>query len=180
MVVVAEDPKQWQRILEASGWAGETLGVAVDSEITELADVAIDIVRALGDEAEGDFTLVGVGPGGRGAQLMALAGRATALVLVDGLPYRFAGPGGVIAERTEWMRRRVAGEFPAIPRIESRSFAERAAAAVGVPTLVVETPASGSPEEVVDAVVAAFPRSTLARVQSVEEAAAQVVSWMGA
>lgn len=180
VVVIAQDAKRWQARLEASGLTGETIAVDVDFHISELADVVIDAIRALGPEPREISVVVGVGAGGRAAQLMALAGRSAALVLVDGLTHRFAEPVDVIAARMEWMRRRVDGELPPVPRIESRSFAERAAAAVGVPTLVVETTGSESPSEVVDALVAAFPKATLRRVGGAEEAGAEVVSWIGA
>lgn len=177
-VVIAGDAKQWQARLEAAGWSGETVSVDAAEEITELADVVIDVVRTLGDDPPEIGAVVGVDHGGRAAHLMALAGRATRLVLIDGLPHRFSGPAEVIGERMEWMRRRVAGEFPAIPRVESQSFAERAAAAVRVPALVVETSASQSRPDVVDAVVSAFGSGELVRVVDHEEAAASVASWL--
>jgi pimeloyl-ACP methyl ester carboxylesterase len=178
LVVVADDAKQWQERLEAAGWSGETVPVDVADEIAELADVVIDVVRTLGEMPPEIAAVVGVGRGGRAAQLMALAGRTARLVLVDGLTHRFAGPDEVIADRMEWMRSRVAGEFPPIPRVESRSFAERAAAEVGVPTLVVETSASASAPEVVDAVATAFRQATVVRANDEAEAAAQVASWL--
>ena len=176
VVVIAEEAKRWQGLLEP---LGAVVPVEIDAEICELADATIDVVRALGEGFTGEITtVIGVGPGGRAAQLIALAGRASSLALIDGITHRFAGPTEVIAARMEWMRQRVAGEFPPIPRVESQAFAQRAAAAVRVPTLVVERSASQSPPEVVDVVVSAFPRAVLRRVDGDEEAAAQVASWI--
>lgn len=180
VVVIAEDAKQWQSRLEAAGWAGDTVAVEVNRDINELADVVIDAIRALGPESAEITNVVGVGPGGRAAQLLALAGRSAGLVLVDGLTHRFAGPAEVIGARMEWMRQRVGGDLPPVPRIESQAFAERAAGAVGVPTLIVETPESQSAPEVVETVVGAFPKVTHVQVDDDEEAAGRVVSWMNA
>ena len=177
-VVIAGEAKQWQARLEAAGWSGETVAVDATEKITELADVVIDVVRTLGDDPPEIGVVVGVDHGGRAAQLMALAGRADTLVLIDGLPHRFAGPAEVIGERMEWMRRRIAGEFPAIPRVESQSFAERAAGAVRVPALIVETSASQSRPEVVDAVSSAFGAGELVRVVDDRAAATAVASWL--
>ena len=178
VVVIAKDAKGWQAQLEAAGLAGEIVPVEVERDINELADVVIDVIRALGPEPREISTIVGVGPGGRAAQLLALAGRCAGLALIDGLTHRFADPAEVIGARMEWMRDRVGGEFPPIPRIESQDFAERAAAAVGVPTVVVETSASQSVAEVVEKVVSAFPKASLIRANDSEEAAGHVVSWM--
>ena len=178
VVVIAGDAKRWQARLEAAGWSGETVAVDTAEEITELADVVIDVVRTLGDDPPEIAAVVGVEHGGRAAHLMALAGRAATLVLINGLPHRFAGPAEVIVERMEWMRRRVAGELPAIPRVESQSFAERAAGAVRVPTLIVETSASQSQPEVVTAVASAFGAGELTRVVDDEEAATAMASWL--
>ena len=176
-LVVAEEAKRWQARLAESGSGGEIAAVEVDREACELADAAIDVVRALGEQGRDISTVIGVGPGGRAAHLMALAGRASGLVLVDGLTHRFAQPAEVIAARMEWMRRRVAGDFPAIPRVESRSFAERAAAAVRAPTLVVESAASATPSTVAEAVAKAFPDATLVRVTDEAEAVTEILSW---
>ena len=180
VVVIAEDAAGWQSRLKEAGLNDEVLQVEVARSINELADVVIDVIRALGPEPQEISLVVGVGAGGRAAHLLALGGRSAALALVDGLTHRFADPAEVIASRMEWMRSRVAGDLPDVPRIESRSFAERAAAAVGVPTLVVETAASQSTPEVVESVIGAFPKATLVRVDDTDEAAGRVVAWMGA
>lgn len=179
VVVIAEGAKEWQERLEAAGWPGELLAVEVSRSINELADVAIDVVRALGPSGPTDIAaVVGVGAGGRAAQLLALGGRAEALVLVDGLTHRFASPSEVIGARMEWMLRRVDGDFPPIPRIESRAFTERAASAVPVPTLVVEGSSSGSSDEVVEAVLSSLAKGELVRIGDGEDAAKRVVSWL--
>lgn len=178
VVLVAEAAGEWQARFDAAGWAGRLITVEVAEETVELADPVIEIVRALGDTPPEVIAVIGVGPGGRAAQLFAVAGRARALVLIDGLPHGFAEPSEVIAERLAWMRLRVAGEHPPIPRVEGRSFAIRIAAAVTVPTLAVETRESKTPADLADAVVGACPSAVLARVGDRDEAAARVCAWM--
>jgi hypothetical protein len=142
--------------------------------------------------------VAGVGPSGWGAQLLALGGRAAALVLVDGIggPW-LPAPDAVAAER-QWLRN-LADDPDAIdpapagapldPRLRhgvpgqtDRGLALRAAGAIPVPVLVVETRppprALLSPGEV-DEMVAAFPAAELVRLEaaSPEDVAHAVTEW---
>ncbi|HEX5266329.1 MAG TPA: hypothetical protein VFW24_06110 [Acidimicrobiales bacterium] len=154
------------------------------------ADPALFGALVLAEGAVESAVVVGVGPSGWGAELLALGSRAVALVLVDGLggPWLDA-PAAVEAERA-WVRRLAddpAALAPApaggrldprlghgVPGQTDRGLALRAAGAVSVPVLVVETagpgPALLSPGET-EEVVAAFPAAELVRLEGASPAA---------
>jgi pimeloyl-ACP methyl ester carboxylesterase len=153
----------------------------------EIADVALFAFRAL--KAKGVVeppVLVGVGAAGWAAHVMALGGRASALVLVNGLSTNWVGPVEAIAATSRWVREALEGEPSrlVIPRLESREFALRAAAAVTVPVLAVETPSSPSATALASRadVVRAFADATLVELDDDDpvEVARAVVEWTGA
>jgi pimeloyl-ACP methyl ester carboxylesterase len=119
--------------------------------------VALEVLRA---EPSDDLVVVGVGHNGAAAQILALGGRAAGLVLVDGLGGPWLGPVEIDAQARD-MRRQILTTPPAIsepapgasdPRATmvvgalDRAFAVRQADAMPVPTLIVETPASPTPD----------------------------------
>ena len=139
--------------------------------------------------------LVGIGKSGWAAELMGAGGKADAVALVDGLGGPWADPATVIAEGAAWVRGiaddPAAVEPPpvgrpdprlhhGVPPMRSRHMAERAAAAVAVPVLLVETPASPLEPADVDELAARFAGgATVLRLDSSEPAAlaGAVLGW---
>ena len=106
-----------------------------------------------------DAVVVGVGGSGWGAHLLALGGRARALVLVDGLGGPWLDPAEWVQHQLTWIRSvaddpAAAGPFTGEgldPRIAhgvlptgSLKLATRSFAALGVPLLVIQTPRAPS------------------------------------
>ncbi len=106
-----------------------------------------------------ESVVVGIGDSGWGAHLLALGGRASALVLVDGLGGPWLDAGEWVENQRAWIRGvaddpAAAGSFAGPgqdPRIRhgvlptgSLALAERSFAALGVPLLVIQTPAAPS------------------------------------
>ena len=139
--------------------------------------------------------LVGIGRSGWAAELMGAGGRASAVALVDGLGGPWADPAAVIAEGAAWVRS-IAHDPAAlappppgqpdprlrhgVPPMRSRVMAERAAAAVAVPVLLVETPASPLEPADVDELAARFAGgATVVRLETSEPAAVAdvVLGW---
>lgn len=150
--------------------------------------------------------VVGVGPSGWAAQLLALGGRAGALALVDGLGGPWREPSAAVAADREWLRA-LSSDPPALvppppgapldPRLRhgvppqtDRTLALRSAAAMPVPVLVLTTipvtppPATSAPAlsaAEVDELVAAFPRAEVAHLEGPSSAlvARTIVAWAG-
>jgi hypothetical protein len=143
--------------------------------------------------------VVGAGASGWPAAMLAAAGRARALVLVDGLGGPWLDPVSSVAAGRDWLRallddpaamaappadggldprlRHGVGPIPVGPRT-----ALATASAVTMPALVVESPASTTPSADRDDVLAALPDATLAAVESPSLAtvAAAIVAWAAA
>lgn len=135
--------------------------------------------------------VVGVGQNGHAARILALGGRASALVLVDGI----GGPWLDVGERNAALlanRRRILHTPEALaphrpPGTDTRAtmvvgshdreFTVGVCSRITVPVLVVESPASPTPD--VDEVVAAFPDATSVRVDDPAPAtvAPAVLDW---
>lgn len=135
--------------------------------------------------------IVGVGSNGQAARVLAVAGRADALVLVDGL----GGPWLDVAARNRALRdvRRRILDTPAalaphtagttdprasmVPGSTHRAHVVELCAAVPVPSLVIETPASNTPDA--DELVGEFADGSLIRVDDASTAtvAAAVIEW---
>ena len=203
-----EGGASWARAFSTAGWSGPVHGPDLPGHAHRepplggayhRTDPALVGALELADRAaDGPVVVVGVGPSGWGAQLLALGGRAAALVLVDGIggPW-LSAPAAVAAER-EWLR--ALADDPAaldpapagapldprlrhgVPGQTDRGLALRAARAIPVPVLVVETVPADlallSPAEV-DEVVAAFPAGSLLRPGSASQAdvAEAVAEW---
>lgn len=159
----------------------------------EVGDAVFHLVDHLSPAPGAEPVVVGVGTNGHVGRVFALAGRAGALVLVDGL----GGPWLDAAGRNAGLRavRRQILATPAAlaphepgtggtdPRASlhlphaDRAYLAKVLAALPVPTLVVETPASPTPDA--DDLVALIPDGALVRVGSSAPAAVAevVVDW---
>jgi pimeloyl-ACP methyl ester carboxylesterase len=151
-----------------------------------------DAVFAVAEHLQPDPpVVVGVGRNGHSARIIALGGRAAALVLVDGLGGPWLDTLGRNAQLRD-IRRRILATPAALaphappgidPRAEivlpqtNRDHVVRTAALVEVPTLVVETPRSPTPDA--GELVGAFPRGSLVRTadHTPETVARAVVAW---
>jgi hypothetical protein len=197
---------RWREALAVAGWSGEVRAPDLPGHGSapapvggtyELTDALLAVLRDV--PADGDRPLVlGVGTNGWCASILALGGRASALVLVDGLGGPFAEPAEAMARERERLRRladdpAAVGPPPATgldPRLRhgvsplgSRPMAERVAAATTVPVLLVETPASPVGADDRAAVAGRYPAgATVVEVPAgdPEAAAAAVVDWAAA
>jgi pimeloyl-ACP methyl ester carboxylesterase len=146
-------------------------------EPTDAVYVALELLRA---DPVDDLVVVGIGHSGATAQILALGGRASGLVLVDGL----GGP-WLDADRYDAhqraMRRRIlttpealAGPAPDAPDPRAalvvgdhdRAFAIRRAEAIRVPVLVVETSRSSTPDAA--QITHRVPRAVLHRTDALD------------
>ena len=161
----------WRDAFVDAGWQGEVLAPDLPGhagapppeggnyEPADSAYVLVPLLARLGEPA----VVVGVGVNGWTATLAGLAGRATAVVLVDGTGAPWITPTEAIHQQLGWLRALV--EDPAAlgpaptdgtldPRARygiaphgSRRLAFRAASKLTVPVVLVETPQSACPPE---------------------------------
>ena len=181
----------WRDAIARTGWRGEV--VAPDlwghgsagppvGGCYEAGDALLQLLPLLRGLDGPPPLVVGVGVNGWAAQVLALGGRASGLVLVDGLggPWRTAAEN--IATGRAWLR--AISDDPAAvapapaggpdPRVRhgvpphgSRRLALKAAASMPVPAIIVETPASAMSHEDTCEIVEAFARgAALHRVSS--------------
>jgi pimeloyl-ACP methyl ester carboxylesterase len=157
------------------GHNGTPPPVGGNYETGDAVYVALDVLRANGCD---DVVVVGIGRSGAAAQTLALGGRATGLVLVDGLGGPWLEPVEIDARWRE-IRRQIlttpgtmAEPAPGVtdPRATmvvgaaDRGFAVRQAAAMPVPVLVIETPSSPTPDTA--DLVGHFARATLTHLDA--------------
>ncbi len=149
-----------------------------------------DAVFAVAPLLEGPARLVvGVGANGHAARMIALGGRAAGLVLVDGL----GGPWLEVPARHAALRE-LRGRILATPAaltlpppgsldvratmvlgMSDRDHVVRVSSHITVPTLVVESPSSPTPDA--EDIVAVFPSATLVAIaESTPAAVAEVVT----
>ena len=195
----------WRAAFEAAGWPGPLVvpdlpghggAPAPPGGCYDLVDPALAGDRALEEAAgEGPAVVLGVGVTGWSAQVLAVGGRAAAVVLVDGLNGPWVAPAENIGAGHRWLRA-VADDPDAVadppaggpdPRAlhgvvphGDRDLAERAAAVMPVPVLLVETPASPLRREEVDDLAARYANgaAVVRPGQSDPDAvAAEVVTW---
>lgn len=138
------------------------------------ADAALYGDRALREAgfAGVPAVIVGDSSAGYGAELLAAAGRAAALVLVDGLGDAWLSADEVMGDGVRWCNV-VAGDPTALrppppdadvdprlaypfPSVWERSFTEARRASIAVPVVTIETPASPTPPDEVDDRLKAF------------------------
>ena len=178
----AQAGQPWREAFEEIGWDGPVFAPDLPGHGTtparvggsyESGDAILATLSLFRDLVDDDPlpVVVGVGFNGWCAQLLALGGRASALVLVDGLPGPWRTPAGQIAEGRAWLRR-IADDPAAIadpplsgldPRARhgvlthgSRELALKAAGATPVPVLLLESPESPLGADEVGEVAEAF------------------------
>jgi hypothetical protein len=156
----------------------------------ELGDTVVAIAPHL-PSAGPDPVVVGVGRNGHAARVLALAGRARALVLVDGLGGPWLDVGQRNAELRELRRRILATPAALAPHApggtdprasfvlapSDRRHVAETCAGIAVPTLVVETPRS--PTTDADALVRELEDGELVTLGTTEpaEVAGAVIEW---
>ena len=108
----------------------------------------------------GDLVVLGHGWGGFAAEVLAAAGRASRLVLVDGLGGPWLSADDLVADRHRWLHAVLADPAALAPPTETpdprlahtyssvwaRDFIRHMRRAITVPVLAVETPASETPD----------------------------------
>ncbi|MEJ7584082.1 MAG: alpha/beta hydrolase [Acidimicrobiales bacterium] len=193
----------WRAALTGAGWSGPVLAPdlpghgetpAPSGGAYELVDAAVHVLPLLSEGNDAAPVVVGVGLHGWAAQLLALGGRASALVLVDGLGGPWADASTRVERGIEGARAIVedplaVGPPPSIgldPRLRhgmavqtSLAFARRAASAVPVPVLVIESPHSHlSAEDRLD-LVGRFKEAELIELPALDPVAvaAAVTAW---
>ncbi|MCU1463906.1 MAG: hypothetical protein JWO37_3981 [Acidimicrobiales bacterium] len=160
--------ERWAPLLDA--WDGPTLlpvqpGHA-DAPLPEggnygASDAAVVASRAMADAGwSGDWpVVVGERWGGYAGELLAMAGRAVALVLIDGLGGPWCGVDAVIADQHAWLhairQHATAWSSPAaspdprlahgFPTVWERAHTAARRAAITVPVTAIETPESPTP-----------------------------------
>lgn len=157
----------------------------------ELGDAVFMVADLLPGPDDQQPIVLGAGRNGHAAQVLALAGRASALVLVDGL----GGPWLDVAARNAQLRamRRALLSTPAaldphapgstdprttfVPGPSDRRHAVRVLGALPVPTLVIETPSSPTPDA--EELVGVIPRGQLLMLPSADPSivAGPVAEW---
>jgi hypothetical protein len=177
----------WRASLGAGSWPGEWRAPDLPGHgdtpmpaggCYELTDPAAVGLRALVEAAWSEApAVVGVGASAVGAELLALGGRATALVLVDGLGGPWAvSAAEVVAGQYAWLRAvaddsavgqpdpRTAHGYP--EPVEREPYA-RYRASIDVPVLAVATPSSPAPPSEIEDDLAMFGRpADLVRLDS--------------
>lgn len=159
--------RPWRDAFEGAGWSGPVHAPDLPGHgVTpaplggnyEYGDAVFFLLPLLRDLASGPApVVVGVGLNGSSAQVLALGGRASALVLVDGVGGPWRSPREAIQSQRAHLRA-VSDDADAMaeppgrgldPRVRasrpgggSRAFAVTTVAALTVPTLVIESPRS--------------------------------------
>lgn len=163
--------RPWREAFLDAGWHGQVLAPDLPGhagapppeggnyEASDAAYVTVPLLARLGEPV----VAVGVGVNGWTASLCGLAGRASAVVLVDGTGAPWITPTEAIHRQRDWLR--ALADDPAamgppptdgsldprlrhgLPRHGSRRLALRAASQLPVPLLLVESPASGCPAD---------------------------------
>jgi pimeloyl-ACP methyl ester carboxylesterase len=194
----------WQGALEGAGWPGAVLAPDLPGHGAtpapvggsyELGDPVLAVLSSVPADADELPVVVGVGTNGWCASILALGGRASALVLVDGLGGPFRPSSDAMAAERQRIRAiaddpAAVGPAPAsgldprlchgVSPLGSLAVAERTAAATPVPVLVVESPASPVTAAERDAVAGRYPAgATVVEVPSAdpEVVATAVVAW---
>lgn len=195
---------RWRAALEAAAWPGPVRAPDLPGHGStpapvggtyELTDPVLAVLPSIPAGDPDPPVVLGVGTNGWCASILALGGRASALVLVDGLGGPFVAQADAMAAERARLRRLVddpdaVGPPPATgldPRLRhgvgplgSLPVAERTAAATAVPVLLVETGASPVAAEERDAVASRYPGgATVVELAAgdPDAVAAAVVAW---
>lgn len=196
----ADGGARWSEALLHAGWdgpivapdlPGHRLTPAPPGGHYDLAQPAFDAHRILLDAGLKNERpiVVGVGAYGWPGQLLALGGRTSGLVLVDGLGGPWRSPPDMVAFGRDHLRT-LADDTAALaphtspgldPRLAhgprphgSRDLALRAARAVAVPTLVIESPQSSLSSQERDELLAVW--SAAVAIREVPDPSPDVVS----
>jgi pimeloyl-ACP methyl ester carboxylesterase len=193
----------WRAAFERCGWPGavvapdlpghgaEAAPVGGAYELADAAFLGADLIAGSGLTSP---VVVGVGVNGWAAQLLALGGLAGGVVLVDGLNGPWIDAVAATESSTRWHRSLVADPDAVAPppvgvldpRLRhgvrphgDRDLAIRAAAALTVPVLVVESARSALTAAQRDEVVARMPLATVAELATPTPAsvAETVMAW---
>ena len=168
----AGDPKggsRWTALTEA--WPGNALAPDLPGHGEtppptgghyKAGDAAIAAWRAAEQAGitNGDVVVLGHGWGGFAAEVLASAGRASRLVLVDGLGPAWQTFDDLVADRHRWLREVFADAESlappttspdprlahAYPSVWDRNFIGNLRGTITVPVLAIETPASRTPD----------------------------------
>lgn len=171
----------WRQAFVDAGWRGEVLAPDLPGhagapppeggnyEASDSAYLAVPLLARLGEPA----VVVGVGVSGWTAMLCGLAGKALAVVLVDGTGAPWITPTEAIHHQLGWLRRLSADPEAmatpppnttldprlrhGLPTHGSRRLAFRAAARLAVPAFLLESPASAAPREDAEALGTVVP-----------------------
>jgi hypothetical protein len=188
----------WAAALRSAGWSGEVLAPDLPGhagapppeggqhEQSDAAYVAVPLLARLGRPA----VVIGIGVNGWNASLAGLAGKASAVVLVDGTGAPWISADEAVRWQRDWLH--AISDDPAavapmpegaaldprlrhgIPPHGSRKLALRAAAGTTVPLLLVESPASPCPSDDADAIARACPGG--GRVVRIDECTPEAVA----
>lgn len=184
----------WPGVVSAPDLPGHGSAPAPMGGNYELGDAVFAVVDHLPGPEDPQPLVLGAGRNGYSAQILALAGRASALVLVDGL----GGPWLDVPERNAALRarRREVLSTPAAldphlrgstdPRAtlvlgsRDRRHAVRMLTSLPVPTLVIETPSSPTPDA--EDLVSLIPRGEMLVLPAADPAtvAGPVFDWWSA
>ena len=168
----AGDPQaggRWAELVDA--WPGDALAPALPGHGEtppptgghyKAGDAAIAAWRAAQQAGitNGDTVVLGHAWGGFAAEILAAAGRASRLVLVDGLGPPWCTFDELVADRHRWLREVFADPASlappstapdprlahAYPSIWDREFISNLRRSIKVPVLAIETPASPTPD----------------------------------
>jgi pimeloyl-ACP methyl ester carboxylesterase len=172
----------------ADGWGAATGGPALSLDLPghgsapappggsyAPADAALVVDKALRDAGlavDAGVLVLGHRWGGFAAELLASAGRAAAVVLVDGLGDRWATMDELVVDQNRWLAGVLAdpaalappppppGTDPRLahgfPTVWERPYTEARRASITVPVLALESPASPTPPAQRDQRVASF------------------------
>jgi pimeloyl-ACP methyl ester carboxylesterase len=163
---------RWSELVDA--WPGDALAPDLPGHGEtppptgghyKAGDAAIAALRAaeqagITGAGAGDFVVLGHRWGGYAAEVIAAAGRASRLILVDGLGPPWCAIDELVADRHRWLRE-VFADPDAIappttapdarlahgyPSVWDRSFIRDLRRSISVPVLAVETPDSPTPD----------------------------------
>ena len=164
-----EAGRRWAALVDA--WPGDALAPDLPGHGEtppptgghyKAGDAAIAAWRAAEDTGitAGDVVVLGHGWGGFAAEVLAAAGRASRLLLVDGLGGPWLSADDLVADRHRWLNAVLADPAALAPPTQApdprlahlyssvwaRDFIRHMRRAITVPVLAVETPASVTPD----------------------------------
>jgi pimeloyl-ACP methyl ester carboxylesterase len=168
----AKGGSRWSELVDA--WPGDALAPDLPGHGEtppptgghyKAGDAAIAALRGaeqagITGDADGDLVVLGHRWGGYAAEVIAAAGRASRLILVDGLGPPWCTIDELVADRHRWLRKVLADPAAlappttapdprlayAYPSLWDRDFIRDLRRSISVPVLAVETPDSPTPD----------------------------------